>query len=102
MKWEDGILILREDEVDQEGCPVNPKWGVSQVSAYPLDVVMESEKLKKLLLCSSVLELAEIPFRVEPSAEGASPVVGGQAAATEQLVPAEAPGMGDVSEESAL
>ena len=30
---------------------------------------MKSAKLKSILLCSKVLELAEIPFRVEPSAE---------------------------------
>jgi len=94
-EFRDGILILREDEVDQEGCPINPKWGASQVSAYPLDVVMESEKLKKLLLCSKVLELAEIPFRVEPSSEG-DPTVAAE------LVQAEALDMGDVSEELAL
>ena len=79
--------------LDQEGCPINPKWGASQVSAYPLDVVMESEKLKKLLLCSNVLELAEIPFRIEPGKEGDSPVVEVQAAATE-LVQGEAEAAG--------
>ncbi len=30
---------------------------------------MESKKLQPILLCSKVLELAEIPFRVEPAAE---------------------------------
>jgi len=27
---------------------------------------MKSEKLKSILLCTKVLELAEVPFRVEP------------------------------------
>jgi len=66
MEVKDGILVLRADEVDQGSCPINPKWGASQVSAYPLDVVVKSEKLAPLLLCSKVLEMANISFRIVP------------------------------------
>jgi len=72
------------------------EWAASQLAAYGVEVVMKSEKLKSILLCSKVLELAEVPFKVEASGEGGSPV-GPPAVATE-LVQAEAPDMGDVSE----
>ncbi len=68
MKWENGVLIYVEGELDQGTCAPDPKWGASQLRAYGVDVIMESKKLQPILLCSKVLELAEIPFRVEPAA----------------------------------
>ncbi len=87
MEWKDGVLIYREDELDSGGCAPNPRWAASQLAAYGVEVVMKSEKLKSILLCSKVLELAEIPFRVEPSAEQAE-----ESAAVEVLV-VEKPGV---------
>ncbi len=71
MKWENGVLIYGEGELDSGGCAPDPKWAASQLRAYGVDVIMESKKLQPILLCSKVLELAEIPFRVEPAAEQA-------------------------------
>jgi len=93
-----GIVILQEAEVSQE-CPSSPAWGASQLAAYGPEIIAKSEKLKQLLYCTEVLKLAGVDFVIE--AEGDSPLVDGQAAATE-LVQSEAPGMGNVSEESAL
>jgi len=95
MEIKDGIVILQEAEVSQE-CPSSPAWGASQLAAYGPEIIAKSEKLKQFLYCTEVLKLAGVDFVIE--AEGDSPVVEGQAAATE-LVQAEAP---DVSEESAL
>jgi len=89
MKWENGVLIYRENELDQGTCAPNPKWGASQLRAYGVDVVMNSEKLQPILLCSKVLELAEIPFVVEPGTAGDPPAAEDLAAARE-LVQAEA------------
>jgi len=94
MEIRNGTVVLQESEVSQE-CPSNPVWGASQLAIYPLDIIAKSEKLKKLLYCTEVLKLAGVDFVIEAEA------VEGQAAATE-LVQGEAPGMGDVSEESAL
>jgi len=65
-EFRDGILIYGEGELDQGTCAPDPKWAASQLRAYGVEVVMESAKLKSILLCSKVLELAEVPFRVEP------------------------------------
>ncbi len=75
MKWENGVLIYGEGELDSGGCAPDPKWAASQLRAYGVDVVMKSEKLQPILLCSKVLELAEVPFRVEPAAEPAAVAV---------------------------
>lgn len=98
MEWKDGVMVYADGELDQGGCAPDPRWGASQLRAYGVGVIMESKKLKSLLLCSKVLELAEVRFRIEP-AEGDHPAVEGQAAATE-LVQGEA--LGDVKEASAL
>ncbi len=60
MEWKDGLLIYRGGELDSGGCAPDPKWAASQLRAYGVDVVMK----QPILLCSKVLELAEIPFRV--------------------------------------
>ena len=97
MEWKDGVLIYREDELDQGTCAPDPKWAASQLRAYGVDVILESKKLQPILLCSKVLELAEVPFRVEPAAvavlvvEKPAEVEYLGTAAPEQLVPAEEP-----------
>jgi len=98
-EFRDGVLIYGEGELDQGTCAPNPRWAASQLAAYGVEVVMKSEKLKSILLCRKVLELAEVPFKVEAGGGGDSPVVEGPAVATELV---QAPDMGDVSEESAL
>ena len=99
MKWENGVLIYAEGELDSGGCAPDPKWAASQLRSYGVDFVMKSEKLQPILLCSKVLELAEIPFRVEPAAEPPAAVavlvvekpkaVEDLGIAAEQLTPAE-------------
>ena len=76
MKWENGVLIYGEGELDSDGCAPDPKWAASQLRAYGVDVIMESKKLQPILLCSKVLELAEILFCVEPAA-AAEPAAAG-------------------------
>ena len=93
MKWKDGTMVYEEDELDQGTCAPNPKWGASQIRAYGIDLVMNSEKLRPILLCSKVLELAEIPFRVEPAMPAEEPaavavLVVEEPAAVEVLAPA--------------
>ena len=75
MEWKDGTMVYEEGELDSGGCAPNPRWAASQLAAYGVEVVMKSEKLRSILLCSKVLELAEIPFRVEPAAEPAAVAV---------------------------
>ncbi len=93
MKWENGVLIYGEGELDSGGCAPDPKWAASQLRSYGVDVVMKSEKLQPILLCSKVLELAEIPFRVEPAMPAEEPaavavLVLEEPAAVEVLAPA--------------
>jgi len=68
MEIRDGIVILQEAEVSQE-CPSSPAWGASQLAAYGPEIIAKSEKLKQLLQCTAILELAGVPFRVEPGSE---------------------------------
>ncbi len=114
MKWENGVLIYGEGELDSGGCAPDPKWAASQIRAYGIDLVMRSEKLRPILMCSKTLELAGVDFRVEPAEEPEEPAeepaavavlvvekpaeVEDLGAATEQLVPAEEPDPGVPSE----
>jgi len=66
MEIQDGVLILREDEINQR-CPSNPAWAIAQLRAYTLEVIDKSEKLAPLLQCTEILEKAGIIFRVEPT-----------------------------------
>ncbi len=68
MEWKNGTMVYEEGELDSGGCAPDPKWAASQLRAYGVDLIMKSEKLQPILLCSKVLELAEVPFRVEPAA----------------------------------
>jgi len=72
MEIQHGILILREDEINQR-CPSNPSWAIAQLRAYTLEVIDKSEKLAPLLQCTEVLEKAGIPFRVEPTLPHSKP-----------------------------
>ena len=103
MEWKYGTMVYEEGELDSGGCAPNPRWAASQLAAYGVEVVMRSEKLKSILLCSEVLRLAKIPFRVEPAEKPAAVAVlvvekpaevEDLGAATEQLVPAEEPDPG--------
>jgi len=82
-EFRDGILIYGEGELDQGVCAPNPRWAASQLAAYGVEVVMRSGKLKSILLCSKVLELAEVPFRVEPGTAGDPPTAEDLVVATE-------------------
>jgi len=69
----DGVVILSADEADRS-CPQNLKWGISQLSAYGVDVCSESKKLRPLLRCTRLLEAAGLEFKVlEPEAEAVEP-----------------------------
>jgi len=91
MEWKDGTLIYKADELDQGACAPDPKWAASQLRSYGVDVIMKSEKLQSILLCSRVLELAEIPFVVEPGTAGDPPAAEDLAAATEVQAEVEEP-----------
>jgi len=96
MEIQNGTVILQQAEADRT-CPPNLKWGASQLAAYGLEIIAKSEKLKQLLQCTAILELAGVPFRVEPARE-----IEGDPPVAEAQVQGEAPGMSDVSEESSL
>jgi len=98
MEIRNGTVILQQAEADRT-CPPNLKWGASQLAAYGPEIIAKSEKLKQLLQCTAILELAGVPFVIEAEGDPSAPEV--QAAATE-LVQGEAPGMGNVSEASSL
>jgi len=66
MEIQDGVLILREDEINQR-CPSNPSWAIAQLRAYTLEVIDRSEKLAPLLQCTEILEKAGIAFRIKPT-----------------------------------
>ena len=37
MRWENGVLIYGEDELDSGGCAPDPKWGASQLRSYDVE-----------------------------------------------------------------
>jgi len=61
----DGIVILSADEADR-ACPLNLKWGISQLAAYGVEVCSESRKLRPLLRCTRLLEAAGLEFKILP------------------------------------
>jgi len=63
----DGVIILSADEADRF-CPLSPKWALSQVSAFGLEICSESKKLRPFLQCTKLLEAAGLEFKVLPEA----------------------------------
>jgi len=62
-----GVVVLTADEADKV-CPRNPKWALSQLSAFGVEICSESKKLRPFLRCTRLLEAAGVEFRVEPEA----------------------------------
>jgi len=59
-------ITLRESEIKDSACPLDPKWAAGLIRRLGLDAALESKRVSRYVTCPTVLEAAGYSVEVVP------------------------------------